>query len=71
MFIKNSFDEGYVNGTLGVVEDFDNRWRADCPDIFRPENFRDSGGVDSGRRREGFGKGGAIAVASGVGDYGA
>jgi len=24
MFIKNSFDEGYVNGTLGVVEDFDN-----------------------------------------------
>ena len=21
MFIKNSFDEGYVNGTLGVVED--------------------------------------------------
>ena len=26
MFIKNSFDEGYVNGTLGVVEDFDNKW---------------------------------------------
>ena len=24
MFIKNAFDEGYVNGTLGVVEDFDN-----------------------------------------------
>ena len=24
MFIKNSFDEGYVNGTLGAVEDFDN-----------------------------------------------
>lgn len=24
MFIKNSFDEGYVNGTLGLVEDFDN-----------------------------------------------
>jgi len=23
MFVKNSFDEGYVNGTLGVVEDFD------------------------------------------------
>ena len=40
-------------------------------DIFRPENFRDSGGVDGGRRREDFSKGGAIAVASGVGDYGA
>ena len=24
MFVKNSFDEGYVNGTLGIVEDFDN-----------------------------------------------
>ena len=24
MFVKNAFDEGYVNGTLGVVEDFDN-----------------------------------------------
>lgn len=24
MFIKNAFDEGYVNGTLGAVEDFDN-----------------------------------------------
>ena len=23
MFVKNSFDEGYVNGTLGIVEDFD------------------------------------------------
>jgi len=23
MFVKNSFDDGYVNGTLGVVEDFD------------------------------------------------
>jgi ATP-dependent exoDNAse (exonuclease V) alpha subunit len=23
MFVKNSFDEGYVNGTLGFVEDFD------------------------------------------------
>ena len=69
MFIKTHFDEGYINGTLGVVEDFDNSGLparqaggADCPDIFRPENFQDSGGVDSGRRREGFGKGGAIAV---------
>lgn len=24
MFIKNAFDEGYVNGTLGLVEGFDN-----------------------------------------------
>ncbi len=24
MFVKNSFDNGYVNGTLGTVEDFDN-----------------------------------------------
>ena len=24
MFVKNAFDEGYVNGTLGTVEDFDN-----------------------------------------------
>lgn len=23
MFVKNNFEEGYVNGTLGVVEDFD------------------------------------------------
>ncbi|MDA1335031.1 MAG: AAA family ATPase [bacterium] len=23
MFVKNNFDEGYVNGTLGTVEDFD------------------------------------------------
>jgi len=23
MFVKNSFDDGYVNGTLGVVEDFE------------------------------------------------
>jgi len=23
MFVKNSFDDGYVNGTLGIVEDFD------------------------------------------------
>ena len=22
MFVKNNFEEGYVNGTLGVVEDF-------------------------------------------------
>ncbi len=24
MFVKNNFEEGYVNGTLGVVEDFNN-----------------------------------------------
>ena len=24
MFVKNNFDEGYVNGTLGVVKDFEN-----------------------------------------------
>ena len=24
VYKKNAFDEGYVNGTLGVVEDFDN-----------------------------------------------
>ena len=23
MFVKNAFDEGYVNGTLGTVEGFD------------------------------------------------
>ena len=71
MFIKNSFDEGYVNGTLGVVEDFDNSGTPIVRTFSGRKIFVTPAEWTVEEEGKSSGESGAIAVAFGVGYHGA
>ena len=65
---KNSFDEGYVNGTLGVVEDFDNSGAPIVRTFSGQKIYVTPAEWTVEEEGKSFGEGGTIAFKIGLGD---